>query len=291
MTLPPIARGIFFLVISELIFVVAWCAIKVVGVRIPLFEVTFFRSAVPLLFLFPLTRWKHGSLRGKKTGILLLRGLFGCIAMFLSFYAMIHMQIGNASTLINTTPIFVAIFAPWLLGEPFKKSQFALVIVSFAGIALMLKPDTGIFTTASLYALLAAVSSAFAMVCVRRLASTDSILVVTLYFTAFSALASTPLALSNFVQPSPRELGLLISIGILATIAQLFLVKAYRYGHAATISPFSYSSVIGSYIAGIFIFSEVPNLYSIAGAGIIIACGVGIMLAAPKPEDIGQGMS
>lgn len=65
MTFSPIARGIFFIVTNELIFVVAWCAIKIVGRRIPLFEITFFRSAIPLLFLFPMARWKHGSLRGK----------------------------------------------------------------------------------------------------------------------------------------------------------------------------------------------------------------------------------
>jgi len=189
-------------------------------------------------------------------------------------------------TLFNTLPIFVALLAPALLGEAFGRLQFALIIVAFVGITVVLKPDENILQGVSIYALLAGLMAALSMICIRKLRATDSIFIITLYFTIFTTVVSAPLAFMNFVRPTAVEWGWLVFIGVAITFAQLFMTKAYRLGDASTIAPFSYASVIGAYAAGLLFFSEIPDIWSIIGAAIIVAGGIGIMIAAPKAQRV-----
>jgi drug/metabolite transporter (DMT)-like permease len=273
--------GIFWMVLAQLLFVAAWTAIKMLGSRLPLFEIVFFRAFISLLALLLIAIMREKSIKGRNYAALFLRAIFGFIAMTLAFYAMIEMEMGNASTLFNTLPIFVALLAPPILGEAFSTRKLVIVFVAFAGIALILKPDAGIVQGASLFALLAGFLGALAMLSVRKLAATDSPLIITLYFTAFTAAASAPMAAMDFVPPTLPEWGWLVFIGVFLTFAQLALTSAFTFGHASTIAPFSYVSVIGAYAAGLLFFGEVPDALSIAGAAIIIGSGIAIMLSAP----------
>nr|HPM41187.1 DMT family transporter [bacterium] len=270
--------------LAQILFVAAWTAIKEVGVRIPLFEITFFRSITSVIILVPLVRLRSGSLRGKAIKSLAARSVLGTAAMLLSFYAMIHMDLGNSTTLFNTMPIFVALLAPAMIGEPFDRRQLLFVLGGFAGIVLILKADSGIFEATGLMAVAAGLTAAVAMIFVRKLSATDSALTITLFFTAFAAAVSLPVAALQYVAPTPGEWGLLAIAGLSATVGQIFLAHAYKFGHASTIAPFAYVSVVGSYAAGVFFFSSIPDLFSAAGAAVVIACGVGIMLLAPSAQ-------
>ena len=278
--------GIMWMLAAQVVFVTVWSAIKHLGGRIPLFELVFFRAAISLIVLLPLTHWRHKSFRGHAFVTLFLRAFFGFLAMVFGFYAMTNMELGNAVTLFNTFPIFVALLAPSLLDERFSRLQFAFALAAFAGIAMVLRPDANILQGASVYALLAAILAALSMICIRKLGRTDSVLIITLYFTAFTTMASAPMAAIQFVKPTASEWGYLIFIGVAVTFAQLFLTKAFKHAAASTIAPFSYLSVIGSYIAGFVLFSEVTDPWSAIGAAIIIAAGTGVMLSAPKAQRV-----
>lgn len=276
-----ILRGIVWMLAAETVYVACWCAIKMLGSRLPLFEIVFFRAFFSVLILAPLTWVRVGSFRFHNLRSLLMRSFFGYVAMFCSFYAMIHLNMGNASTLINTMPVFVAIFAPFLAAEPFSRRQFLFILLAFAGIALILKPDAGIIERTALVGLFSGIASALAMIGLRKLHATDGTLIITFYFTAFSAACSLPLAVRDFVMPTPSEWAWLVLIGAVITFAQLFMTRAYKFGHASSIAPFAYSAVILSYVAGLVFFGEIPDGWSIVGTAIIVASGVGVMLTAP----------
>lgn len=279
-------KGIICMAIAQSIFVLVWTAIRFVGERLPVFEITFFRAAISLIILLPLTHLKQGSLKGKSWATLTLRAVTGFVAMALSFYAMINMEFGNAVTLFNTLPIFVALLAPSLLGEPFRKIQFVLVIVAFAGIITILKPGEGLIDTVSLCALLAAFLAALAMISIRKLRKSDSIFIITLYFTAFTAIASFPFAIMDFVWPTPTEWFWLAFIGVFVTFAQLLLASAYHLGRASIVAPFSYISVIGSFMIGIFFFREMPDIWTIIGAVVVVIAGIAIMLVSSPSQKV-----
>lgn len=273
--------GISWMVAAQLLFATSWAAIKFLGTRLPLMEIIFFRGFISFVIIIFLTLWKEKSLRGRHYPALFLRSLFGTAAMIMAFYAMINMDIGNASVLFNTLPIWVALLAPPFLGETFSYRKLVLIFVAFGGIALILKPEAEILRVVSFIAVGAGFLGAIAMLCIRKMATTDSSLIITLYFTAFTTAVSAPFALPNFVPPTIAEWGWLLLIGVSLTGAQVFMAHAYKFGHASTIAPFSYVSVMGAYVAGLWFFGELPDVWSALGAAVIIASGIGIMFMKP----------
>lgn len=277
--------GVLFMLTAQLLFVAVWSLVKHLGLRLPVLEIVFFRSLFSLAFLVPLVFRMVGSFRANDLGTVLLRSFLSFLSMVLSFWAMVHMAIGDAVTLVNTLPIFVALFAPSVIGERFDRRQFALVLVAFAGIALIAKPTSGLVTFVALAALGSGLLSSFSTLLIRKLADTDHALVITFYFTAFSVAASAPFAFSGFVMPARAEWLGLAAIGVAVSLGQVLLTTAYRYATASTIAPFGYFAVIGSYVSGLLFFGEVPDMGSGLGALTVVAAGVAILLTAPATRE------
>ncbi len=280
--------GILWLSLAEILFVACWTAIKFLGSRLPLFEIVFFRAIISVVVLLPLVWWHMRSFRGSNLRRLFLRSLFGWIAMCLSFYGMIHLRMGNAATLINTMPVFVALLSPAMLGEPLARKQFVFILLAFAGVGFILKPDATILNAPAILTLASGLLTALAMIQIRQLHATDTTMTITFYFTAISAILTAPLAVRGFLMPTISEAGWLIFIGVVISFAQLFMTRAYRYAGAATIAPFTYVAVIGAFVAGLIFFEEIPDGWSLIGAAIIAGGGIGVMLTAPHPEKVRQ---
>ncbi|MFA4973185.1 MAG: DMT family transporter [bacterium] len=280
-----IVCGIFWMVFAQLLFATTWAVIKFLGKSIPIMEIVFFRGLASVVIIISYMKLRGLSLKGHNYSALFLRALFGFVAMSLSFYSMTRMHIGDAATLFNTLPIFVALLAPPFLGEDFSLGKLAFVLVAFVGIGLILKPDSSVFEGAAAFALMAGFLGALAMLCVRKMATSDSALIITLYFTGFTALCSAPFAFSRFKAPTAEEWGWIAFIGVALTIAQIMMAHAYKLGHASTIAPFSYASVIASYLLGLLLFSEIPDLWSALGAALVIGSGIVMMFFPPTTED------
>jgi drug/metabolite transporter (DMT)-like permease len=274
------------MVAAEVIFSCGWAMIKWVGGRLPVFEVVFFRAVLSLIILTAIMLWRGSSFRGKNYKLLFTRGLFGFLGIVTSFAAMIKMNLGNASILLNTFPLFVALLAPVFIGEKFKHINFIFVVTAFAGISLIIKPTQHIFHNMAFLGLLSGICAAFSVISVRRLTLTDSSSVITFYFTLITTLASIPFIAGKFVMPTTFEWLLLAGIGTAVTVGQLLMAKAYSYAHAATVSPFAYISVLGAYIFGIIIWKEVPDILSIIGCVLIVIAGVAITITEGRIKQI-----
>ena len=272
------------MIAAELIFACGWAMIKLAGSKLPVFEVVFFRASLSLIILTGIMLWRGSSFKGRNHRLLFLRGLFGFGGIATSFVAMIKMNLGNASILLNTFPLFVALLAPVLIGERFRRINFIFVIVAFVGIGLIMKPTHHIFHNVALLGLLSGIFAALSVLCVRRLTLTDSSSVITFYFTMFTTICAIPFAVSEFIMPTKIEWLLLVGIGTAVTVGQLLMTRAYSHAKAATISPFAYISVLGAYMFGIIIWNDVPDLLSVIGGVLIVATGIAITISEGRVE-------
>jgi drug/metabolite transporter (DMT)-like permease len=278
--------GIILMIIAESLFALAWAAIKTLGGRMPLFEVIFFRATLSLILLTGIMLWRKSSFKGKNYKLLLLRGLLGFGGIVCSFYAMTKMMLGNASILLNTFPLFVALLAPLLIGERFKPINFLFVILAFAGIILIIKPTQHIIHNVAMIGLMSGIFAALSVISVRKLTHTDSSSVITFYFTAFVSAASLPFVAKDFIFPTRIDWLLIVGMALAVTMGQLLMTKAYSYAHAATISPFAYISVLLSYILGVIIWNDVPDLVSLTGGVLIVVSGVAITVTEGRIKPI-----
>src|SRR3989338_9424682 len=269
--------GIILMIICSIFITISWAGVKLAGQTLPLFEIVFFRAFFSCLFLLPLMLKRSHSLKPKQPKLLLIRSFFGAVSMIMIFYSLKYFEIGNTSALFNTMPIFVALLAPLLSTESFHRKSFFMILISFGGICLIVKPDSNLLSNEALMALGSAFFMAIATVQLRKLYTTENTAMITFYFAAMMALLSLISCILDYTHPSLFEWGLLLTVGVTVTIAQLLGTKAYDYGDATIITPFSYVTVILSYLLGVLFWNEVPDLASIFGALIITLSGVLIL--------------
>ena len=94
-------------------------------------------------------------------------------------------------------------------------------------------------------------------------------------YTSFVGVVGVSALLPNaWVTPQFDHGGLILAMGILATVGHAFMIYSYGAAPAVVVTPFLYTSMIAATIQGYFIFGDFPNLIAWIGITTIIACGI-----------------
>lgn len=246
---------------------------------LPSMQKTFFRNAVVFVVaLFVVLRENRGRkkwIRTKSEGFwLLVRSLFGLIGVLANFYAVDRIPIANASVLNKLSPFFTIIFAALFLREKVNKIQIASILIAFAGVLILSRPDVSamaqLFPT--LIGVLGGLAAGAAYTTIRHMAKqgTDGSLVV-LFFSAFSCVALLPNLLFNYHPMTPWQWLCMFLLGIGAMVGQYGITFAYKYAPPAKISIFDYFNVIITTLLGIFVLNQYPTKNTIIGAAVVFS--------------------
>tara|TARA_Y100001968_G_scaffold81294_1_gene72420 strand:+ start:150 stop:1052 length:903 start_codon:yes stop_codon:yes gene_type:complete len=255
-------KGIKFLIGSGLAFSLMSVCVKAVGGRIPLAELVFARATISLiitrLWLFKnnINPW------GYQKKLLFIRGLLGTIALFCIFKALTILPIATATVIQYIYPTFTVICAYFFLKEYIYKRIFYSIILGWIGIILVSQPEltsnNNIIETliAITIALIGALMTSLAYICVRKLSAKEHPLVIIYYFPLVSIPLSIPLLINNFVLPNGIEWICLLGIGFFTQIGQVCITEGLRLIPAGQATSLNYSQVIFSSIWGFLIFQE-----------------------------------
>jgi drug/metabolite transporter (DMT)-like permease len=145
------------------------------------------------------------------------------------------------------------------------------VIVGFIGVLVIVRPETD---NINIYALLAIVSAFFVSsinILMRKLSQIENSSTIMVYQSIFVTLAMAGPAIYLWVMPTLDEAFLILVIGGLMSLMQWCFIQAYKVGEAAAIAPMEYFRLLYAVVIGIVFFAEVPTLWTLGGAGIIIA--------------------
>jgi len=225
------------------------------------------------------------DLRGVRRGLLTLRALSGTISLVMVFYAYTRMSTAAAMLLNQMAPVFMVPLAVVFLKERTSAVHIALVLVAFAGVGLVLKPDFRQLNTPGLLALLSAFFAAVAYLLVRRLTATEHPLTIVFWFSTLSALFVLPWVFDELLLSSGRALMLVLLVGLLGAAGQVLLTEGYRLGEAGKLA------VVGS-MASIFcvlwdwlLFNLLPDLWTAAGGMIVIVSCAAIQVLRHERSD------
>jgi drug/metabolite transporter (DMT)-like permease len=268
-------RGALLMIASGLLFSVMGAVIKYISVHLPNEMVVFFRSAMGLLVLLPWA-WRRGfhHMKTKRWRGHLLRGLAGVSAMYCYFFTIAHLPLAEAVLLNYSTPLFVPFIAAIWLGEKFPPRLWLAIGTGFAGILLILKPGLALFAPVALIGVAGGMFAALAMVSIRRLTSSEPTLRIVFYFSAVcTAVSAVPLAW-RWQTPEPGLWILLLLVGVMASLAQSLMTRAYAHAPAAQVGPFTYSTVVFAAAVGWLFWGEVLDVLSFAGALLVCVAGI-----------------
>jgi len=273
----PLRPGVAFMVASALAFSGMGVLVKLLGTRLPSQEVVLARALISLLLSAFFVRRAGLSIWGEQRGLLWLRGLFGYAGLSCVFYALSHLPLADATVIQYLHPIFTAGLAATVLGEAVGGGLALGVGLCVGGVLLVVRPAfllglsrEGLDPFACGVALAGAFFSACAYVVVRRLARREHPLVIVFYFPLVAVPMSLPGVVGRGVMPRGIEWGLLLGVGLLAQLGQVALTRGFQHEQAARATALSYLQVAFAAGWGALFFHEIPDLWSVGGALLIL---------------------
>jgi drug/metabolite transporter (DMT)-like permease len=275
--------------------------IKLLSGDYPVHQAIAIRGIVAVLILLGFIAYsgKLESLRSKRAGLLIVRGLVLMVAYTTYYLAFPSMPLANVVALWFTVPLFVTALAGPFLGEKVGARRWSAAIVGFIGVLIIVRPLADSFSAASLLPVASALTYSISAPMARRMGETESAPVMSFYQNLVYLLvalvmaaifgsgghegtgnASLEFLVRGWVTPSLRDLALLAACGVIASIATVLLTQAYRMAEANFVACFEYSAIIWATLGGYMLWGEVPDFYSFVGAALIVAAGLCVLFRA-----------
>lgn len=223
--------------------------------------------------------------------VLWLRSFVGSSAMLATFYALTVLPISDVAVITESRPIWVALLAGYLLGESTGKKIWISIALGIVGIILVEHP---IFTSGNLagaVALYAAIGGSVVMICLRKLRDLDPRVIVT-HFSATATIVAFITLLTVRGEADFSQLGdtrlllMLLGVGVLGTLGQLAMTKAFSMGEAPSVASAGFIKVGFSAGFDIFIWKYVFELPTVIGMLLILGSTMWLFKRKKEPMDL-----
>jgi len=255
-------------------------------------QLVFFRNLVGAVGLTAAFIAKPPVNRGGKFHWLVFRGIMGTIALYTLLYCVLHLPLSTAMTYTLTSAVFIAFFSFLLFKEYHGPAVLFAVLIGFAGMLLVYKPNMHYPWYYHAIGLLSGIVSAIAYITLGKLAPYyDSRVIVSSFIFSGILIPSLLMVIGQlahiryddffFIQwkwPRGIEWFYILWLGLAALFGQYFVTKAYGADKAGIVSVFGYSNIIFSVFIGLALGDSFPNIVSWAGICCIILSGVIISL-------------
>jgi drug/metabolite transporter (DMT)-like permease len=283
-------RGAVFMVLSMAGFAVEDSLLKIAAVSLPPGQVliTFgvlgtmtFAALAVLAGEAPLTR----AMLGRP---MILRSLSEVTGRLFYMLAIALTPLSTASAILQATPLVVMVGAAMLFGESIGPRRWLAVALGFGGVLLILRPGTEGFGTLSLLAIVAMLGFAGRDLATR--AAPVSLSFRQLGVVGFSMLIVAGLIVLPFGGPMAAPDGAtwagLLAAAAAGVCSYTFLTVAMRTGEVGAVTPFRYTRLIFAMVAGVAIFGETPDRWTIIGSVVIILAGIAVLRLSRQPARV-----
>jgi drug/metabolite transporter (DMT)-like permease len=221
----------------------------------------------------PLTR--PGLIRSKRQVLQVGRSLSLLLSSFLNFLALRYLQLDQALAITFSTPFLVAALAGPVLDEWIGVRRWAAIAIGFIGVLVVARPGFGSIHPAALFSLAAAFTLAFYNVTTRLLARYDPSETTLFYSNFVGFIATSPLLPLIWIPPANGcDIVLMIAVGVFGAVGHYLLIVAHRFTPASVLSPFMYTQLLWAGALGYLVFHDVPNKWTLTGAGIVVGSGL-----------------
>ena len=251
--------------------------------------VSLIRVAVNLMTLLlpALITGRVAQLLGDARPSLWLRGLFGGTSLILSFASIHRIGPGESAFLTSSSGIFVAVLSPWVLHQKNRWTDWLAIVTAFGGLYLLVMP--GELTDdliGRLMGLFAGFLAALAYLMVSRSGQTNSPTTVVFYFAFIALLIHLAWFMSVGIRWPVSLSGWLLTLGagLLGSVAQFFLTRAYQRAPAARVSAVGFLTPVLGLVISIFWFGKQPVPSAIVGCGLILTAGILLPLLKAHSE-------
>ena len=237
------------------------------------FEILLFRSVVGLVLVVAIAS-AAGTLRQITTrhmGTHLVRNLCHFTGQNLWFWAVTMIPLAHLFALEFTSPIWVALLAPLVLGEALTRVRLLAVAVGFLGVLIVVRPDPAALDLGALAALGSAIGFAGSALFTRKLTRTESITCILFWLTVMQIGFGLVCAGwdGDIALPDAGALPWLCLIAAAGLGAHYCLTTALGLAPAAVVMPMDFARLPVIAVIGMTFYGEALDLWIVLGAAVI----------------------
>ncbi len=229
----------------------------------------FFFGMIPIFFLIP--RDKIFTFYKTRRPILhAFRAVSGTIAIIALFVGLRNLPLTDVISLTFTGPLFVTIMSVIFLSEKVGIRRWSAVAIGFIGMLFIVRPAFEEMNLYYIFPVIFSLGFANVAISIRSLSKTEPNYLIAFYFSILSLFVGLATIVNGWIWPTPYEAFLFFLLGLAGGIANLLLTQSYRLADASLVSPIKYLSLVIAVAAGYLIFSEIPKIMTLVGAGLIV---------------------
>ena len=239
------------------------------------FEIMLFRSVVGVIIVafaaVAFGTWRQ--INGQQFSLHFARNIMHFIGQNLWFYAVTVIPLAQVFALEFTSPIWVILLSPLLLGERITLIRAAAALMGFIGILVVTRPNMAGINTGVIMAASSAIFFAFTIIFTKRLTRTQSITCILFYLTVLQLGFGLITAGhdGDIALPNTETLPWLVLIGVAGLLGHFCITKALEIAPATVVVPIDFVRLPVIAIIGMLAYGEILDLWVLLGSGIIFA--------------------
>ncbi|MGR3713172.1 MAG: DMT family transporter [Shimia sp.] len=262
---------------------------KLLSTQLPMGQLVAVRFVIQAAILVPIViatkrQWRMSP---RVLRLVIRRTLLHITGIGCMFTALRYLPLADAVAIAFVMPFIMLILGKYVLGEEVGLRRLLACIVGFIGTLMVIQPSFSQVGAPALLPLAVAFIFAFFMLLTRQIAKdTDPIALQAVSGVIASALllpllwigSSTDIADLSFIVPTGTVTWLLLAIGVVGTVAHLFMTWSLRYAPSTMLAPMQYIEIPLAALVGWLVFSDWPNGLAALGICITMAAGLYVML-------------
>lgn len=248
---------------------------RALGTMHDTFEIMLYRSVFGLVMVVALAAWAGtlGDVRTKRLGLHGARNLVHFIGQNLWFYAVTVIPLAQVFALEFTTPIWVVVLSPLLLGERLTPLRAIAAVLGFIGILIVARPATVAVNAGTLSAASCAIFFALTFIFTKQLTRDQSMTSIMFYLTAmqlgFGLIAAG--YDGSIAVPTAQSLPLLALVGLCGLLAHFCITSALQIAPATIVAPIDFVRLPLVAVCAMLVFDEPLEVWVFVGAVVIFA--------------------
>lgn len=246
---------------------------RAVSFELDTFEIMMYRSFIGVILVVGIAGFADTlpQINRAQLPTHIIRNVCHFTGQNLWFAALTMIPLAQLFALEFTSPLWILLLAPWLLGEVLTKTRAFAAVAGFVGILIVVRPSADTLSLGVILALLAAIAFAGSLVFTRKLTRTDSITSILFFLTVLQAIFGIVCAGidGDIALPSWDAAPWLLVVGCAGLLAHFCLTKALALAPVTVIVPIDFLRLPLIAVIGMVFYGETIDIWVIIGAVII----------------------
>lgn len=238
------------------------------------FEIMMYRSFIGVVIVLSIATvtGRLPQISTRKFGLHLLRNLLHFTGQNLWFFALVTIPFSQLFAFEFSSPLWIAILAPWFLGEKMTKTRITAFVLGFIGILIVARPQSSSLSPATIAAALCAVAFAGTVITTKILSRTEPVTSIMFWLVGMQAVFGTIMAGydGQIAVPTGTSIYWVVLVGICGLTAHFCFTTALKLAPATIVAPLDFLRLPLISVVGWLLYSEPLEALVFLGAGLVL---------------------